>query len=101
MIYSGIDKRIKELRKQKGLTQSELASLSGISKSVISSYENAVHQPPYDILIKMSKLFGVTSDYLIGNTVQRTLSIEGLTETQIQSLEMIVQELRKMNTMKQ
>lgn len=97
MIYSDVCKHIRELRIKRGLTQVELASILGVSKSVISSYENGVHLPPYDILIRLSKLFGVSCDYLIGVSESDYISTDGLTETQIQAIKNIVEELRKIN----
>lgn len=97
MIYSDVCKHIRELRIKRGLTQVELASILGVSKSVISSYENGVHLPPYDILIRLSKLFGVSCDYLIGVSETDYISTDGLTETQIQAIKNIVEELRKIN----
>ena len=97
MVYSGIDKRIKELRLKRGLTQIELATMLGVSKSVVSSYENAVHLPPYDILIKISKIFNVSCDYLLNSENNNTISVDGLTETQIQAVESIIHELRNIN----
>ena len=97
MIYSDICEHIRELRIKRGLTQVELASILGVSKSVISSYENGVHLPPYDILIRLSKLFGVSCDYLIGVSESDYISTDGLTEAQIQAIKNIVEELRKIN----
>jgi len=97
VIYSDVCKHIRELRIKRGLTQVELASILGVSKSVISSYENGVHLPPYDILIRLSKLFGVSCDYLIGVSETDYISTDGLTETQIQAIKNIVEELRKIN----
>jgi len=97
VIYSDICEHIRELRIKRGLTQVQLASILGVSKSVISSYENGVHLPPYDILIRLSKLFGVSCDYLIGVSESDYISTDGLTETQIQAIKNIVEELRKIN----
>ena len=97
MIYSDICKHIRELRIKRGLTQVDLASILGVSKSVISSYENGVHLPPYDILVRLSKLFGVSCDYLIGVSESDYISTDGLTEIQIQAIKNIVEELREMN----
>ena len=97
MIYSDICEHIRELRIKRGLTQVELASILGVSKSVISSYENGVHLPPYDILIRLSKLFGVSCDYLIGVSETDYISTDGLTEAQIQAIKNIVEELRNIN----
>lgn len=98
MIYFGIDKKIRELRIKRGLQQTELAEMLGVSKSVVSSYENAVHLPPYDILVRLSNIFGVSCDYLLDNENYSSISVSGLTETQIQAVESIVNELRQMNT---
>ncbi len=98
MEYSEVCSKIRVLRISKGITQVQLAELLGISKSVISSYENAVHLPPYDILVKLSSYFGVSCDYLLGVEPNRdTLSVKGLTETQIRAIESIIEETRKLN----
>ena len=49
MYMPEIGERIKQLRMQRGISQVQLAQHLGISKSVVSSYENAVHFPPYEI----------------------------------------------------
>lgn len=58
--------RIAELRKGKGLTQAGLGLKLNVSQKMISSYENGTHQPGIDTLIEMTKLFNVSSDYIIG-----------------------------------
>ncbi len=65
-------KRLKELRKERGLTQQELASILGVKQYIISNAENLNHKVSYDLLIKMADYFGVTVDYLIGRTDIRT-----------------------------
>lgn len=59
--------RIKELRKEKGWTQEQLASNLGYKRSAISEWETRNKEPVFDTLIQISKLFGVTIDYLLGN----------------------------------
>lgn len=66
MTHCDVCEKIKELRSKHGFTQVELANMLGVSKSVLSAYENAVHLPPYDILIKLSSIFHVSCDYLLG-----------------------------------
>jgi len=97
MIYSIVCNHIKELRVQRGLTQVDLGNRLGVSKSVISSYENGIHLPPYDILIRLSSIFGVSCDYLLGVSDTPYISTKGLTERQIQSLQAIADELRQLN----
>lgn len=59
-------KRIKELRKEAGLTQQELGDKLNVTKGSICSYENGTRMASIDILIQISNLFKVDLDYLIG-----------------------------------
>lgn len=52
---------------QKGLTQEQLGKLLGINRSVISLYESCQRAPTFDILKKISRIFRVSTDYLLGN----------------------------------
>jgi transcriptional regulator with XRE-family HTH domain len=58
--------RIARLRKEKGLTQAELADALKVSQPVISDYENDVIRLPTDALVQVSELLGVTTDELLG-----------------------------------
>ncbi len=59
--------RIKKLRTDKNLSLDGLASELGINKSRIGMWENNGTVPRDDILIKLSKYFDVSIDYLLGN----------------------------------
>ena len=64
-----IQERIKELRKEKGYTQEELAKLLGLSsKSNIANYESGANSPSDKIKFKMCNIFGCSMDYLMGLT---------------------------------
>ena len=58
--------RLKELRKRSKLSQEQLARQLGITKGMISSYETSMRMPSYHILLKISFLFNVSTDYLLG-----------------------------------
>lgn len=60
--------RVKELRKQKHITQEELGKVLDIQKAAISKYENGRAEPSTEVLKKMSAFFGVSIDYLLGNS---------------------------------
>lgn len=62
-----IAKRIKELRTQQKLTQKELAERLNLTPKMISFYELEQRTPPSDIIIKLAKIFNVSTDYLLGN----------------------------------
>ncbi len=57
--------RIRALRKQAGLKQSELGRKLGISASAIGMYENNRRVPPRQILLQLCDIFHVTADYLL------------------------------------
>ncbi len=97
MYLPGIGPKIKQLRGQKNISQVDLAKQLGVSKSVISSYENEIHLPPYDILLKMARLFGVSTDYLLGSVGNHSINVDGLTDQQIEAVTAIVDELKKIN----
>jgi len=66
---SKFSQRMKELRKERGLTQDELSKLSGISFPTISRYENGQRdEPKLTILKTLANYFDVTIDYLVGDT---------------------------------
>ena len=61
-------KNIKNLRKNYNISQEELALRLGISRSSVANYENGQNFPNMDILLKMSKIFNCTIDYLLGRS---------------------------------
>lgn len=58
-------KRLKMLRKEKGITQENLSAMIGISQVTVSEYENGRNFPSADNLIKLADFFGVSTDYLL------------------------------------
>lgn len=88
--------RLKTLRTQKNLTQQQLADRLGLTKSVISAYETQLHRPSYETLVQLSRIFRVSTDYLLG--VERSaddfLDISGLTEEEKQALRGLVRAMR-------
>ena len=60
--------RLKELRKEKKITQLQLAIELDMSQNTISRYETGERQAGYEELIKIADFFEVSIDYLIGRT---------------------------------
>lgn len=58
--------RIKELRKEKGLTQKQLAQLVNKSETGLASWEQGLFEPSVNDLRLLCKLFDVSADYLLG-----------------------------------
>lgn len=86
--------RLKALRAAKKLSQTQVAQRVGVSKSMISSYELSNRMPSYDVLIKLTGVFGVSTDYLLGLERSRTLNVDKLNETQIAIIHALINEMR-------
>lgn len=58
--------RIKQLRKELGLSKADMSKILGVSRSTITRYENGIMNPTIEMLLKMREEFGVTIDWLVG-----------------------------------
>ncbi len=63
-----IGERIKYLREAKGLTQKDVATKLGLESATVSKYELNLREPNIEALKKLSKIFGVSTDFLLGLT---------------------------------
>lgn len=58
--------RIKTLRKEKNMTQKQLANLLNLSSNAVCEWEKCRSEPSYETLIKIAGFFDVSTDYLLG-----------------------------------
>jgi transcriptional regulator with XRE-family HTH domain len=58
--------RIAELRKERGLTQKELAERLGVTQPVVSDYENDIIRLPADVAVALARILAVSTDALLG-----------------------------------
>ncbi|NLB42089.1 MAG: helix-turn-helix transcriptional regulator [Clostridiales bacterium] len=63
-----LSERLKELRKEKGVTQGEIATLLGVDRSTYGKYEIGDSTPAADRLMWLAEYFDVTLDYLLGRS---------------------------------
>ena len=61
-------KRLKELREDHDLTQTQLAKILEISRPQYSLYETGKRTIPIDLLNKLAKFYNTSIDYIVGNT---------------------------------
>lgn len=92
-----VNKRVRELRQSRGLSQTELAAQLGVSKQCISNWENDNIQPSIDMLIAISRFFMVSTDYLLGLDDKKYIEVSMLTENQIAHLQMIIEDISGKN----
>ena len=89
---------LKELRRSAGLTQKELADRLWLSKATVSYYEQSVRYPSPEILVKISGVFHVSTDYLLGlEEKKQTLDVTDLPDEDIEFLRSTIELLRKKN----
>ncbi len=86
---------LRELRLEAKMTQKQLATQIGITKSVVSYYELHENFPPVPILVKLSAIFHVSTDYLLGLEKGRSLDVSGLTEREETAVIRMVEILSK------
>lgn len=91
--------RIRHLREQHCWTQSELAKMLGITRSSVNAWEMGISVPSTQYIVELSTLFKVSTDYLLGADSTVSVSLNGLSEEDIQLVHSIVNHLRNKNTL--
>lgn len=86
--------KLKSLRVEKKLTQKQVANRIGLATSAVSSYESGSRYPSYDVLVKLSRIFHVSTDYLLGIADKRNVDVTGLNDTEIELVSQLVDMLR-------
>ena len=70
------NERLKELRKELGLTQRDVGKYLGVGRTTISEYESGKIVPKQDNLVKLASFLGVSVDYLTGVSDDKTFNYE-------------------------
>ena len=70
--------RLKDLRKQAGLTQVGVAEKLGISQPAYASWERGVKKPTQDNLVKIAQTLNVSVDYLVGNSEEKADELDNI-----------------------
>lgn len=95
MVEFGI--RLRALRKERNMTQRVLADRLGLATSAVCSYEAGARFPSYEILIKIARIFRVSTDYLLGVEEKRGIDVTDLSEEDIEILVSLSNLLRSKN----
>ena len=90
-----IAEKIKMLREQNDLTQTQLAKTLGISRSAVNAYEQSISVPSTQYIVELARLFKVSTDYLLGLDSTSTVSTSGLSEKDVEVVYTLIQHLRK------
>ena len=87
--------KLRSLRTEKKLTQKQVADRIGLAISAVSSYESGSRYPSYDALIKLARIFHVSTDYLLGMTDKRNIDVTGLSDDEIEVVSQLEEMLRR------
>lgn len=89
--------RIRALREQRELTQTDLAKQLGITRSSVNAWEMGISVPSTQYIVELAQFFKVSTDYLLCVDHTATVDLEGLTEKDIQLVHHVVMHLRESN----
>ena len=88
------NERIKQLRLERGLSQVDLARRLSVSKQSVSNWENDNILPSIEMLVRISRLFSVSTDFLLGEEHRLYLEVTGLNPTQLTHVQQIIDDIR-------
>ncbi len=89
--------RIKSLREQRGLTQTELSKQLGITRSSVNAWEMGISVPSTQYIVELAGIFGISTDYLLGVDSSASISVAGLKDEDIQIVHALIEHLRSKN----
>lgn len=97
MVYGLYDK-IKTLREHYGLTQVQLAQRLGVTKSAVNAWETGTNSPSLSYVVKLARIFGVSTDYLLGVNERLTVDITELDDLQTQAVTLMIRLFERDNS---
>ena len=86
--------RIKSLREQQHITQSDLAKQLGITRSSVNAWEMGISVPSTQYIVELAHIFNVSTDYLLGVNTTSTVSVAGLSDKDIELINSIILHLK-------
>lgn len=89
-----IAEKVKKLREQKGLSQAELARQLGITRSSVNAWEMGISVPSTQYIVDLAGVFEISTDYLLGVDSSSTISVAGLTDSDILPVHSIIEHLK-------
>lgn len=87
--------KIKQIRKNNNLSQTEFAAKLDIKKSAVSFYESGERTPSLKVIKNVAKTFKVSSDYLLGLTPPQCVDVSGLDDDDLFIIETMINTLRE------
>lgn len=92
-----ISEKIKQLRLVTNKTQSDIAKELGITRSSVNAWEMGISIPSTSYIIELAKLFGVSTDCLLGLDNNSSINVDGLNDDEVAAVIKIVNCLKNKN----
>lgn len=86
--------RIKTLREQQNMTQTQLAKQLGITRSSVNAWEMGISVPSTQYIVELANIFKVSTDYLLGVPNTSSISVAGLSDKDIELVRSIILHLK-------
>lgn len=90
-----ISDKIKELRARNNMSQVKLAKALNVSRSTVNAWEMEISMPTIKYVIEMSKLFKVTSDYILELDNSNVINLSNLSKKQVQVIMQVIDCFKK------
>ena len=92
----GLGERLQNLRKNRRLSQKDVATALGISPAIISNYESGERTPSLENLMSLASFYHCSTDYLLGfekHTPSATIDVSMLRKDQVEILQAFINSL--------
>ncbi len=92
-MVNGLPEKLHDLRVKMNYNQQEVADLMGVSTSTICAYERGDRTPSLESLLKLTKIYHCSCDYLLGISSEKpdtVLSLDGLSDSTIRALRYLI-----------
>ena len=86
---------IKSLRENANLSQAALAKILGVTRSSVNAWEIGLSIPTAQYIVELSRIFSVSSDYILGIVKKEAIYVDDLTTEEKQLLYSLVEYFRK------
>ncbi len=90
--------RIKALRENMNLSQAEFAKRLGITRSSVNAWELGISVPSTQYIVELSAIFRVSTGHLLCVDDTASISIKGLSETDVKVIYSLIEHLRDKNS---
>ncbi len=87
--------KLKLARQNAHLTQAQVASMVGLNKAAISTYETGTRRPSFEVLCRLASIYKVSVDYLFGLSESSSIQTEGLTAEETELIRSLIRIMEK------